>query len=223
MLIGSLFVIDGTDGSGKKTQTELLVKRLEKEGYPVLPMSFPSYGQPAASLVEMYLKGEFGSRAEDINPYVASTFYAADRFAQSPKMKKALSKSAVIVVDRYVTANMAHQGGKFTNAGERKDYLTWLYDFEYNKGRLPKPTLNIILHLPAEVSSALVEKRGNIRDIHENDINHLKRAEETYLEIADLFDDTTLIECYEDGQILPIETIHELIWNKIKPFLKQST
>lgn len=220
MLLGTLFVIDGTDGSGKKTQTELLAQRLEKEGYTVLSISFPTYGQPSGALVESYLRGDFGDQAQDINPYVASTFYAADRFAQSPKIKQALSKSTVVVTDRYVTANMAHQGGKFTNRQERRDYLEWVYDFEFTKARLPKPTLNIILHVPTEVSMALVDHRGNVKDIHEKNPTHLKQAEETYLEIAELFPDTVLIECCENGSILSREKIHELIWERVSPLLR---
>ena len=220
MLRGALFVIDGSDGSGKKTQTALLTERLQKEGYNVMSISFPSYGQPSAAMVEAYLAGEFGNNAEEINPFVASSFYAVDRFAHSHIIKQALSEGKIIIADRYVASNMAHQGGKFINADERKDSIQWEYDFEHIRARLPKPTLNIILHVPTEVSMKLVTERGNKKDLHEKDEHHLRRAEETYLEIGKLIPDVELIECCENGKILSREEIHELIWNKVKALIK---
>jgi len=217
---GIFIVIDGTDGSGKKTQTELLVKRLEKEQHSVLPISFPNYGKPAAKLVEMYLAGEFGTDERAVDPYVASTFYAADRFAEKQTIQKALDEEKIVVADRYVTANMAHQGGKFQTSEERKKYFNWLYDFEYLHGQIPKPNLNIILYVPAEINIKLIDTRGNAKDIHENNPEHLKRADQTYREISEEFPNIELIECCENGEILAREKIHELIWEKVKGMLK---
>ncbi len=220
---GIFIVIDGTDGSGKKTQTELLVNRLKEEHIPVKPVSFPNYGKPAAALIELYLNGAFGTDERAVDPYVVSTFYAADRFAEKHSIQQALDNGEVVVADRYVTANMAHQGGKFHSDEERTAYFKWLYDFEYEKGKIPKPDLNIILYVPAEINIALIENRGNKKDIHENNPEHLKRADQTYREIAKLFPDIQLIECCENGAILPREKIHELIWKRVKPLLKNPT
>ncbi len=220
MLRGAFFVIDGSDGSGKKTQTQLLTDRLKAEGYDVMSISFPSYGEASAAMVESYLNGDFGNNAEDINPYVASSFYAVDRFAHSHILKQALSEGKIIIADRYVSSNLAHQGGKFIEAEERRAYMQWQYDFEHEKARLPKPTLNIILHVPTEISMQLVTDRGNKKDLHEKDEHHLRRAEETYLELANLFPNTELIECVENNQLLTREQIHELVWGKVKEMLK---
>lgn len=219
-MTGAFFVIDGTDGSGKKTQTELLTQRLQKEGYDVMSISFPSYGQPSAVMVEAYLNGEFGNDANAINPFVASSFYAVDRFAHSQVIQQALASGKIIVADRYVASNLAHQGGKFADAEERKKYMEWQYDFEHEKAELPKPTLNIILHVPTDISMKLVTDRGNKKDLHEKDEHHLRRAEETYLEIASLFPGFELIECCDNGSILSREKIHELVWEKVKKMLK---
>ncbi len=216
MLRGALFVIDGTDGSGKKTQTALLTERLKQEGHDVMSISFPAYGEASAAMVESYLNGDFGNNAEDINPFVASSFYAVDRFAHSHIIKQALSAGKIIIADRYVASNLAHQGGKFINADERKAFIEWQYDFEHNKARLPKPTLNIILHVPTDVSMKLVTDRGNKKDLHEKDEHHLRRAEETYLELAQTIPDIELIECCENGEILTREAIHELVWKKVQ-------
>ncbi len=217
---GIFIVIDGTDGSGKKTQTELLVKRLQSEGREVMAMSFPNYGKPAATLVEMYLHGDFGTDERSVDPYVASTFFAADRFAEKSTIQQALNEGKIVIADRYLTANMAHQGGKFETTQERKEYFEWLYNFEYKHAQIPKPDLNIILYVPAEVNIKLIENRGNVKDIHENNPDHLKRADQTYREIAEQFSDIELVECCHSGEIMSRETIHELIWEKVQKMLK---
>jgi len=185
-----------------------------------MSISFPAYGEASAAMVEAYLNGDFGTNAEDINPFVASSFYAVDRFAHSHIIKQALSEGKIIIADRYVSSNLAHQGGKFINADERRAYMQWQYDFEHEKARLPKPTLNIILHVPTEISMQLVTDRGNKKDLHEKDEHHLRRAEETYLELAKLFPNTELIECCENNKLLTREQIQELVWEKVQKMLK---
>ena len=160
---GKLIVIDGVDGAGKKTQTALLQERLIAAGRKVFTLSYPRYGQPSAALVEMYLRGEFGSDEKTVNPYVASTFYALDRFAESAAVKEALDKGTIVIADRYVTANMAHQGGKIDDPEERKKYFDWVYDFEYNKCGLAKPDLTLLLYAPLEATNQLLQSRGQAR------------------------------------------------------------
>src|SRR3989344_2493977 len=127
---GKLIVIDGTDGSGKKTQTQLLLERLQNAGYPALSVSFPQYGKKSAGLVEEYLGGRYG-QPDEISPYAASLFYALDRFDLSAEIRAALDAGKIVITDRYVTANAGHQGGKLKNLSERKKFLAWLYDTEY--------------------------------------------------------------------------------------------
>ncbi|MDD3487593.1 MAG: thymidylate kinase [Candidatus Moranbacteria bacterium] len=219
---GKFIVIDGTDGSGKATQTQILVKRLKKEGYKVATVDFPQYGKKSASLVEEYLNGEFGTALE-VGPYRASIFYACDRYAAAKKIKKWLSEGKIIISNRYVTANMGHQGGKIKSRKERAKYFKWLYDLEYNIFKIPRPDLNLILHVDAAVAQKLVDskeerdyiKQGGKRDIHEKDLGHLRDAERVYLEIADIFPDIELVECAENDTIMTREKISGLVFDLV--------
>ncbi len=216
---GKFIVIDGSDASGKRTQTECLKNRFEKEGFKVLQVSFPHYHAPSATMVELYLHGKLGDATMTNNPYLVSTFYAADRYLQMKEIIVALENGQIVISDRYVTANMGHQGGKINSLDERKEFFEWLYDYEYNRLKIPKPDLNLILHVPMEISQKLIEKRGEAKDIHENDPEHLRRAEAVYLELPQLFPDFKLIECCENGELLSIEKIHEHIWQAVNPLL----
>ena len=139
--MGMIFVIDGTDGSGKQTQFEQLKKRLTKDGVDYKTVSFPNYDSPSSSLVKMYLSGEFGEHAKDVSPYIASTFFAADRYATyTTQYKEYYENGGIILADRYTTANMVHQAGKIQNKEEREKFLNWLWDFEFNLYGLPIPT-----------------------------------------------------------------------------------
>lgn len=216
---GKLIVIDGPDGSGKGTQTNRLKERLEAEGYNSLQVSFPHYHAPSAAMVELYLAGKLGDAVKTNNPYLVSTFYATDRYLQINEIQEALKKGSIVITDRYVAANMGHQGGKISSAEERKEFFKWLYDYEYNKLNIPRPDINLILHIPAELGRKLIERRGREKDIHEKDPEHLRRAEAVYLELPKLFSDFKLIECHKNGEILSVEEIHEIIWQEIKPLL----
>ena len=139
--MGKLFVIDGTDASGKQTQLKKLQERLEKEQIEYKLVSFPNYDSSSSTLVKMYLSGEFGENAKDVSPYVASTFFAADRYATFKKdLEEYYNNGGIILADRYTTANMVHQAGKIDNKEEREKFLNWLWDFEFNLYKLPVPT-----------------------------------------------------------------------------------
>ena len=139
--MGKLFVIDGTDGSGKQTQLKRLQERLTEEGINYKTVSFPNYDSPSSSLVKMYLSGEFGEDAKQISPYIASSFYAVDRYATYKKdFEKYYNEGGIILADRYTTANMIHQAGKIQNKEERKKLLDWIWDLEFNMYGLPVPT-----------------------------------------------------------------------------------
>ncbi len=215
-------MLEGTDGSGKTTQTALLVKRLQAQGIAVEQISFPQYGTPSAAMVESYLHGEFGS-AEEVGPYRASILYAVDRYAASDKITGWLAEEKVVIANRYVASNMGHQGGKIKDKEARKRYLDWNYHLEYKIFQIPKPDINLILHVTPAISQELVDKKeertylkGKKRDIHEDDLNHLRDAEQAYLDIANSYDEFTLIECVENNAMLPIKTIHEKIWSHIE-------
>lgn len=223
---GLFILLEGTDGSGKTTQTKLLVDRLAKEGYPVEQMSFPQYGKPSAAMVEAYLRGDFGS-TETVGPYRASIFFAVDRYAASAQIRHWLDAGNIVIANRYVASNMAHQGGQIADMEKRAAYLEWEYHLEYTLFGIPKPDINIILHMPADISKRLIDARTkagthdhtDVRDIHEEDVEHLKRAEAAYLDIVRTFPEYSIIECVADGNILPPLAIHEHVWSLIRPRL----
>lgn len=223
---GKLIVIDGTDGSGKATQTKLLANRLEKAGYKVRIEDFPQYGQKSAGPVEDYLVGIYG-KADELGAYVPSVFYAVDRFAASERIRKHLKQGFIVISNRYVTANMAHQGGKIKNPKHREKYFKWITDLEYVFFKIPKPDLNVILHLPPEVSLKLVRKRGpqyyigsKKRDVHERDIYHLRAAEKIYLSIAKRFK-YKVVEGFVDGKLESPDEIGEKVFAIVIKYLRK--
>lgn len=218
---GRFIVIDGTDGSGKATQTNLLVEELTLAGYKVEITDFPQYGKKSAGMVEEYLDGKYGK----LNPQAASIFYAIDRFDASFKIREWLNQGKIVISNRYVTANAGHQGGKISDDTERFKFFKWLNNLEYDTFGIPKPDLNIILHIPAEKTLDLMEKRREKasekdvhkkKDLHESDIEHLKNAEKVYLEIARLFPNTKLIECVENEQLLTPSEVHNKVWELVR-------
>lgn len=218
---GVFIVIDGTDGSGKATQTKLLVERLKGEGCPVETFSFPQYETKSAGPTEEYLSGKYGT-AEEVGPYKASVFYAVDRFDASFKIRAALTEGKIIVSDRYVGSNLGHQGGKIAEQQERLKFFQWNDDFEHNFFDIPRPDLNIVLHVPTEIAQKKTDgrvKKGVSGDIHESNFQHLKNAENAYLEITKLFKNFKLVECIENGEYLSPEKIHEKIWQIIQPLI----
>lgn len=222
---GLFIMIEGTDGSGKGTQTELLVKRFQKENFDVEQIHFPQYGNPSAAMVEDYLNGKFGT-ANEVGPYRASILYAVDRYSAKTQIQTWLDSGKIVIANRYVGSNMGHQGGKIADVEERKKYFDWNYNLEYTIFQIPKPDVNIILHVRPEISQKLVDQKeareylhGKKRDIHEDDLDHLKNAESAYLQMASMYSEFELIECVEQDSILDKEIIHEKIWSTITPYL----
>src|SRR3989338_3647825 len=141
---GKLIVIDGTDGSGKATQTKLLVDRLNRENHPTVTISFPQYGAKSAGPLEAYLAGKYGS-ANEVGPYRASILYAVDRYDASARISEDLGNGKIVVADRYVLSNMGHQGGKIAGEQERRKFYAWEDELEHELFHIPRPDLNIIL------------------------------------------------------------------------------
>jgi len=224
---GKFIVIDGTDGSGKTTQLSLLKLRLETEGYAVEIADFPQYNTKSAGLVEEYLSGKYG-QADAVGPYKASIFYAVDRYDASFKVRDWLRQGKIVLANRYTSANMGHQGCKIDNSLERKIFFNWLYDLEYKIFAIPQPDLSIILHVESETAQALAKKRsredwnGKTNDIHESNLDHLKKAEQVYIEISTNFPDFKLINCTRNKEILSREEISLLIWPAVKQIINQT-
>ncbi len=217
--MGKLIVIEGLDGSGKSTQLELLPKNLEKIGIDCKTVSFPDYESDSSALVKMYLSGEFGSKPDDVNAYAASSFYAVDRYASyKAKWGEYYNGGGTIVSGRYTTSNAVHQASKLSE-DKWVDFLSWLYDFEYNKIGIPKPDLVIFLDMPTSVSQKLLKKRydgnGGEKDIHEKDVNYLEHCRQAALFTAK-FSDWKIVSCAKDGQPRSIEKIAEDILSLAK-------
>ena len=220
--MGKLFVIDGTDGSGKQTQFQQLQESLLKDGIDYKVVSFPNYDSPSSALVQMYLSGEFGENAKEISPYIASTFYAADRYATfQTGYKKYYEDGGIILADRYTTANMVRQAGKIKDEKEREKFLNWLWDFEFNLYGLPVPNEVFFLNMPVEKSIELMKNRENKfthqekKDIHERDVNHLKDAYEAACDVSKKYN-WYEIKCVKNNEIRTIENIHQEIYNEVK-------
>ena len=225
MKTGKLFVIDGTDGSGKQTQLQKLKERFAKERIEYKAVSFPNYDSPSSSLVKMYLAGKFGSDSQAISPYIASTFFAVDRYATFKKdYENYYNNGGIILADRYTTSNMVHQAGKIKDDVERAKFLDWLWNFEFGLYGLPVPTKVIFLNMPTEYAQKLMQNRENKithedkKDIHESNTEHLKAA---YTEACKLVKkyDWCEIHCVENDRIKSIDEIHEEVFNEVKKYI----
>ena len=221
--MGKLFVIDGTDGSGKQTQFEQLKNRLTQDGIDYKTVDFPHYQSPSSSLVKMYLSGEFGEHAKDISPYIASTFYAVDRYAtyMTEGYKEYYENGGIILADRYTTSNMVHQAGKIDNEDERIKFLDWLWNFEFRMYGLPVPTEVFFLKMPPETALELIKNRENKfthesqKDIHERDKSHTVDSFNNACYVSKRYDWYT-VDCVKEGKLRTIEDIHEEIYQEIK-------
>ena len=219
---GKLIAIEGTDGSGKHTQTELLAHALREMGKPVKQLSFPNYGTPCCAPVELYLNGGFGAKPEDVNAYAASTFYAVDRFASyQTGWKQFYEEGGIVLTDRYTISNAIHQGEKL-HGMERTAYLEWLFDFEYRKIGIPAPDRVVYLSVPPELSWAMKQSREAAgvtkADIHEQDYAYLAHCAENGLSLAGLYR-WNVIECSRAGKMKTQEEIHAEIFACVNEIL----
>lgn len=223
--MGKVIVIEGTDSSGKETQTKRLYERLVAEGVSVRKISFPNYESPACEPVKMYLAGAFGDKALDVSPYPVSTMYAIDRYA-SYKMgwEKFYKEGGVLITDRYTTSNMVHQASKIDDIEKKNQYLNWLEDLEYEKMGIPKPDMIIFLNMPTEMAVKLMAERKNKitgedkKDIHEKDGGYLKKSYDNACNIARKYG-WKEIKCVENDKLKTIEEIGEEIYSVVKEII----
>ena len=219
---GKLIIVEsGSDASGKATQTELLYNRLVSEGKKCIKITFPDYDSESSALVKMYLRGDFGSNASEISPYIASNFYAADRYASfKTKWEEFYNNGGIVISDRYTTSNMVHPASKMEES-EKDKYLNWLTDLEFNIYKIPTPDKVIFLNVEPEVSQRLMENRLNKftgekeKDIHENNKEYLFKSYKNALEIAEKYN-WTKIDCSYNGSLRSIEDIHNEIYGIIR-------
>ena len=202
--MGKIIVIEGTDSSGKETQTKLLYERVKKIYDKTIKISFPNYDSPACEPVKMYLAGAFGTDATKVNPYPISTMYA---------------------IDRYVTSNMIHQASKIEDIKEKDEYLRGLIDLEYNKNEIPEPDIVIFLKMPIDKAKELMENRKNKidgsekKDIHEVNEDYLKKSYDNATAISKKYN-WCEIGCVESNKIKSIERINDEIFSKIKKIIE---
>lgn len=223
---GKLIIIEsGSDASGKATQTRKLYERLKSEGYNIKKVEYPNYDSESSSLVKMYLRGDFGKNASDVDPYVASTFYAADRYASfKTEWEDFYNNGGIIIADRYTTSNMVHQASKM-DIEDRDKYLDWLVDYEFDLYKIPKPDCVVFLDVPIDFSKKLMENRKNKftgqskKDIHESDIGYLTKSYNNSLYIADKFM-WNKINCVKGDNLRTIENIHEEVYRLVKEKLQ---
>ena len=218
---GKLIVIEGTDCSGKGTQSELLYKKMIDDGLNVYKTSFPMYDTPTGKIIggpylgkEHICLGWFKEGANNVPAKVASLYYAADRLYNINIINEKLTEGYIVILDRYVTSNMGHQAGKIKDKNERLKMFKWLEKLEYELLELPKPDIKIFLHMPYEYSKKLQKNRDEL-DEHEKSPENIINAENAYLELSKIYD-FDIIECIRNEELRTINDIHEEIYNIVK-------
>lgn len=219
---GRLIVIEGLDGSGKATQAQLLYENLKNMGISVRKLTFPDYNEPSSALVKMYLKGEFGDKPSDVNPYTASAFYAVDRAASYLKYwKEDYQQGVVFIADRYATSNEIYQLSKLEN-DDKDDFLFWLEDFEYKKLELPAPDAVIYLDVLPQVSQKLLSSRysgdESKKDIHEKNMQFLLQCRESAMYSAKKLG-WRIVNCCNGENIKDIQSISSEIMEVLRGIL----
>lgn len=225
---GKLIVVDGTDASGKKTQTSKAKDRLIEEGNSVKSLDFPQYENNFfGKFLGQCLRGDHGDWV-GLNPKIASVIYAADRFESSEQIRQWLNEGNIVILDRYVSSNQIHQGGKIHDEQKRTEFMQWLDIMEHEALGVPRPDAILYLDVPVEISQRLLKMKETQdskkylegkKDQHENDIEHLTAARESGLKMVHENSNAHLIECTHDNEMLSIEIIHERVYSKIKEIL----
>lgn len=211
MAKGKLIVIDGLDGSGKATQAKVLAASLTAAGVPVMQITFPQYDSDSSALVRMYLSGQFGEKAGDVNAYAASSFYAVDRYASyKTQWGEFYQNGGVVIADRYTTSNGVHQCSKLPER-EWDAFLAWLFDYEFNLLGLPAPDAVIYLAVDPDISQKLMSERYQgdeaKKDLHEKDLAYLARSRAAAEYCAAHLGWQT-VACAKDGAMRSIDEIH---------------
>ncbi len=205
---GRLVVFEGADGTGKTTQAKLLHKHFQKRKIPSAYISFPDYTSSWGKLIRRYLDGEFGD-VNQVDPYLASVLYAGDRLVASEKVRRWLVMGKIVVCNRYVASNIAHQSVKLQTPMSRRQFIKWVEDFEYQQNRIPKEDVAILLSIPASISQKLM--RSKKKDIHERDKNYLSEVVKVFEGLAKNRNYWKKIECVENRKLLTKEKIHNKV------------
>lgn len=224
---GSFIAIEGIDGAGKHTQIEMLTRALAGSRIPYATISFPRYISFFGQLVARYLNGEFGPLGA-VDPHFSSLLYAGDRLESKPEIEAALAAGKVLLADRYVSSNLAHQGARVA-AAEREGFLVWLRRLEYETYGLPVEDMVLYLRLPPAEAQRRVSKKAKReytdsgRDLHEANLTHLEEAARVYDALA-AEPNWVTIECLnpQTGARRSPEEIHAQVWQAVQDFLERS-
>lgn len=233
MTKGKLIIIEGTDCSGKETQSTLLVERLNKENIKAVRLSFPMYDTPTGKIIGACLLGKpamceellkqdhsfFEEGGGNIDYLAACNYYAADRRYNLPKINSYLNDGYVVIIDRYVSSNMAHRGGLVESKEERLKVYKKIETLEYDVNELPQPDKTFLLYLPYEYACILKKKRQEAPDEVESNLEYLQRGEKAYLELSSIYD-FEIIDCIENNDIKTIQNINDDLYNKVKELIK---
>ena len=231
--MNKIIVIEGTDCSGKETQSKLLIERLKKDNIDIDYITFPNYDSPTGKIVGGSYLGKqdvdsngnrlfpdpvFSEGASNVDPKVSCLYYAADRLYNMKEIKKLLELKN-LVFDRYVYSNMAHQGGKIRDDNKRNEMYEWINKLEFELLELPKADIKIFLHMPYEYA-CILKKNRQFLDQNELDKNHLINAEKSYVEVANKYGFKT-IECVSNDNIRTVENINDEVYQYVKKMLKK--
>lgn len=219
---GKLIVLDGSDGSGKATQTKKLIEYAKSKNITSTAFSYPRYDSFYGKIIKRFQSSEFGDPAI-FNPYIASLPYAFDRLSSKDELEQALSSHEIVILDRYVSSNIAHQGGKITDINKRIDYIKWLEEMEYSVNQIPRENLVIFLHVPYQISMDLLKKMDKDKDALEENSQYLNNAEQAYLWCSQHFNHWVKISCVDHNDLLSIEEISTKIIKTLdeKDFFKR--
>lgn len=214
---GKLIVIEGTEYSGKNTQTKLLVERLKSDNINIERSSFPMYDSSTGIIINSSLLGRDGESVfkegmSNIPPKVASLYYAADRLYNIEYINNLLNNGINVILDRYVESNMGYQAAKFDKKQNKIEMMNWLEKLEYELLELPKPDLVIFLYMPYQYSMELRKKENNNDLI---DIEYLKNTESTYSMVAEKYN-YNIIHCVKEDSIRGIKDISDEIYKLVK-------
>ncbi len=217
---GKLIVIEGTDFSGKQTQTELLVKNLKLKGFKAISFSFPNYDSPTGKIIGDAYLGKSGHSLfkegiENVDPKISSLYYAADRLYNIKEINKYLNQGYIVVLNRYVESSMAFQGGKIKDIKKRNIMYEWLDNLEYVLLELPRPDLVLFLYMPYEKVCYFKEQKGE-----KPNVNTLRMAEIAYFELAQIYD-YQKINCFNGDIIRPINAMGEEILDKVIKYISE--
>ena len=225
---GKLIVIDGADGSGKSTQINLLTKKLRNSGFKVKTIHFPHYENFFGGFIGHCLTEQYYNFI-NVHPKIVSVLYAADRWESSQEIKKYLDKGDVVLLDRYVSANQIHQGGKIANNKKRAEFIKWLDEMEYEVFKIPRPDITFYLSLPLHMIEVLLKERnkksvrayaGNKKDVHEVDLEFKKNSQKSALWLAETQKGWIKIDCVKDRVLDTRENIHQKIYEQVKKIIK---